>query len=78
MIKEAADTAYTEAQLIAYALEILRNTNEFESGIKRWNRLAAGARTWQTFKRILMQSTRNSYKFEDPPCVRPTSMPTPS
>jgi hypothetical protein len=47
---DAADNPYTAKQLIAFGLEVLRNTREFEEGIRAWNRLPMQGKTWETFK----------------------------
>ena len=47
---QAADNPYTAKQLIAFGLEVLRNTREFEEGIRAWNRLPIEEKTWDGFK----------------------------
>ena len=49
LMGEAAHLPYSEQQLVQYALDILRNTNEFQDGIKTWNRRAPNLRTWANF-----------------------------
>ena len=49
LMGDAANTPYSEQQLVSYALEIIRNTNEFTDGIKTWNRRAPALQTWVHF-----------------------------
>ena len=39
LLAEAAGTPYSELQLVSFGVEILRNTHDFQDGIKSWNRL---------------------------------------
>ena len=49
LMGDAAQTPYLEQQLVSYALEILRATQDFQDGIKSWNRRAPALRTWANF-----------------------------
>ena len=49
LMGDAAQTPYSEQQLVSYALEILRATQDFQDGIKSWNRRAPALRTWANF-----------------------------
>jgi translation initiation factor 2B subunit (eIF-2B alpha/beta/delta family) len=46
----AAENPYTTRQLISFGLEVLRNTREFEDGIRAWNRRPVEEKTWEAFK----------------------------
>jgi hypothetical protein len=46
----AAENPYTPKQLIAFGLEVLRNSREFEDGIRAWNRRPLQEKTWESFK----------------------------
>ena len=37
LLAEAARTPYSEVQLVSFGVEILRNTHNFQDGIKSWN-----------------------------------------
>ena len=49
LLAEAARTPYSDRQLVSFGVEILCNTQDFQDGIKSWNRLPAANRTWQNF-----------------------------
>ena len=49
LLAEAAGTPYSEPQLVSFGVEILRNTHDFQDGIKSWNRLPPLNRNWATF-----------------------------
>ena len=46
----AAVDPYSEAQLIKFALQIIKNTNDFETGIRTWIDLPRVDKTWVNFK----------------------------
>ena len=46
---EAARTPYSDVQLVGFGVEILRNTHDFQDGIKSWNRFPAANCTWTNF-----------------------------
>ena len=37
LLAEAARMPYTDVQLVSFGVEILRNTHDFQDGIKSWN-----------------------------------------
>lgn len=47
---DAANKPYTEPQLIGYALDIIKNTHDFEDAQKEWNRKLPVEQTWENFK----------------------------
>lgn len=49
-VANAAGVPKTEAQLINYGLDIVRNTGEFENGLIAWEALIPANKTWSTFK----------------------------
>ena len=49
-VAEAANLEKTEAQLVDYGLNIIRNTGEFETAILEWNAKDAVDKTWYEFK----------------------------
>ena len=49
LLAEASRTPYSDGQLVSFGVEILRNTQDFQDGIKSWNRLPLANRTWQHF-----------------------------
>ena len=49
LLAEAARTPYSEVQLVSFGVEILRNTHDFQDGIKSWNRLPTTNRNWTNF-----------------------------
>ena len=49
-VANAAGVPKTEAQLINYGLNILRNTGEFENGLIACEALAPAEKTWSNFK----------------------------
>lgn len=49
LLAEAAGTPYSKLQLISYGVDILRNTHDFQDGMKSWNRLPAANHNWATF-----------------------------
>ena len=50
LIGDAAETQYSEKELVLYSLESVRNTGNSVDGIKNWNRRAVAAHTWQYCK----------------------------
>ena len=49
-VANAAGVPKTEAQLIKYGHNIVRNTDEFENGLIVWEALAAAHKTWYNWK----------------------------
>ena len=49
LLADAAGTLYSELQLVSFGVEILRNTHDFQDGIKTWNRLPVENKNWATF-----------------------------
>ena len=47
---EAANIAYTEAQILDMGLTVIRNTRDFEKALGDWDSLAARNKTWDRFK----------------------------
>ena len=47
---EAANIAYTEAQILDMGLTVIRNTRDFEKALGDWDSLAARNKTWDCFK----------------------------
>ena len=45
----AAEYPYSEAQLIKFALQIIKNTHDFETGIRTWIDLPQADKTWAKF-----------------------------
>ena len=46
----AANNPYAPAQLITFALHILKNTRDFEDGLRAWHKRPAVQKTWPNFK----------------------------
>ena len=49
LMAEAAGTPNSESQLVAFGVEILRSTHDFQDGIKSWNRRSAADKTWANY-----------------------------
>ena len=46
----AAQDPYSEAQLIKFGFQIIKNTHDIETGIERWINLPRQQKTWAKFK----------------------------
>lgn len=66
LMDDAAATPYTPVQLVAYGLEILRNCQEFQEGIKTWNRRAPAMRTWVHFMTHFDKEYQDLLKLRGP------------
>jgi hypothetical protein len=49
-LAEAAGNPYTPIQVVNFGLQIIKNTKDFEDGIKAWNALPLGQKNWMNFK----------------------------
>ena len=49
-LAEIAQIPYTERQIIDFGLQIIKNTQDFETALSEWNRKNARMKTWQSFK----------------------------
>ena len=66
LLAEAAGTPYSELQLISFGVEILRNTHDFQDGIKSWNRLTTANRNWATFIKHFEQEYQELLELRGP------------
>ena len=66
LLAEAARTPYSEVQLVSFGVEILRNTHDFQDGIKSWNRLPAANRNWANFITHFEQEYQELLKLRGP------------
>ena len=57
----AAQDPYSEAQLVKFALQIIKNTHDFETGICTWINLPRAAKPWARFK-TRFESTHRSLR----------------
>ena len=46
----AAGNPYTPIQIVQFGLQIIKNTKDFEDGIKAWNALPLGQKNWINFQ----------------------------
>lgn len=49
-LAQAAKMPYTKAQIINMGIQLIRNTHDFQDGLKTWINKSANEKTWQTFK----------------------------
>ena len=66
LLAEAARTPYSEVQLVSFGVEILRNTHDFQDGIKSWNHLPTTNRNWTNFITHFEQEYQELLKLRGP------------
>ena len=61
-----ANLPYTEPQLISFALQIIRNTHDFEIALGEWNQKPAADKTWENLKSHFYTAQENLKKIRGP------------
>ena len=60
---DAAQDSYSEAQLINFPLQIVKNTHDFETGIRTWIELPRASKSWVRFKTPFESAHRSLRKI---------------
>ena len=67
---QSAKNPYTDTQIIDFALQLIRNTRDFEQGLIDWDKKPTADKTWANLKSHFKQAQQDLRKARGPSMVQ--------